>query len=493
MSRRFLSLAVLLTLAGCSGAKDLFTAHSNVAAYAGSQELAPDRLAEILTGAKGAKLDRESADFVANTWTDYSLFAQSVATGKVLNDSSTAAAAMWPEIAELRTTRWHDSLLARRGGTGPDAIDQAYKGSDVRVFQHILFGVKPSATPEEKAVARKKADAVLAQVRKGGDFSKLAATNSADPGSARDGGFLPPSPKGAFVPTFDSAAWALPPGATSAVVESPYGYHIIRRPPLDAVRERLGLWLQQSSGAKFDSLYLDSLAIRNRVKVSSEAPKLMRAALQDVEGQSHSEKRLADFKDGGLTVREFLRWVRALPPQYLSQLKQSDDASLERFVKILSTNVLLLREADSAKVRLAPVEWQAMLQHYRAAIDTLRADMDIAGSDISDTQTPESDRVKIARMKVDKYFDDLIGGKKRLRPLPATLGAVLRERSKYGINQSGLNRSLELARAKQASDSTAAKHGEKPAHPGAPGAQPAPGPATPPPAGAPTTPKQPGK
>jgi hypothetical protein len=134
-----------------------------------------------------------------------------------------------------------------------------------------------------------------------------------------------------------------------------------------------------------------------------------------------------------------------------------------------------------------------MLQHYRAAIDTLRADMDIAGSDISDTQTPESDRVKIARMKVDKYFDDLIGGKKRLRPLPATLGAVLRERSKYGINQSGLNRSLELARAKQASDSTAAKHGEKPAHPGAPGAQPAPGPATPPPAGAPTTPKQPGK
>ena len=86
-----------------------------------------------------------------------------------------------------------------------------------------------------------------------------------------DRGFLPPSPKGKFVTAFDSAGWALAPGAMSGVVETPFGYHIIKRPDQDAARERLTAYLAQSAGTRLDSIYMDSLALTKQIKVARGA------------------------------------------------------------------------------------------------------------------------------------------------------------------------------------------------------------------------------
>jgi hypothetical protein len=392
---------------------------------------------------------------------------------------------MWPEIAELRGTHWHDTLMARRGmAITPASVDSTYRGNEVRVFQHILFAVRPNSTPEEKSVARKKAESVLGQLRGGADFGKLASTNSADPGSARDSGFLPPSPKGVFVPTFDSAGWALPPGGMTSLVETSYGYHIIKRPSAEAVRGRLTSWMQQSIGARLDSLYMDSLGIRAKLAVPNDAPKLMRLALDTPDEYAKSSKKITQFSGGGLTAAEFVRWIRALPPQLVGQLRQSPDDGLRDFAKLLSNNVLLLRQADSAKIQITPEEWQGIFQRYRGQVDTLSTEMGLNLVDVRDTAVATKDRQKVAALKVDQYFDKLLTGQVRLRALPTTLGADLREHARYGINEGGINRSLELARAKQAQDSTA-KPSQMP-----PGAmQPAPGPA-PVPGGAPAQPEQ---
>ena len=84
------------------------------------------------------QLNNETADFITNVWVDYSLFAQAIAKNQVLTDSATIAQAMWPQITELKATLWHDSLMAKRINVTPDAVSQAYNGSDVRIFQHIL-------------------------------------------------------------------------------------------------------------------------------------------------------------------------------------------------------------------------------------------------------------------------------------------------------------------------------------------------------------------
>jgi PPIC-type PPIASE domain len=491
MSRPTLLAFLILTsgLTACSSFRDLFSAHADVAAEAGDQKLSPDRLAEIMLSGKGVTPNRDAANFVANVWIDYALFGQAVASGKLPLDSAAIAEAVWPQLAELKGSHWHDTLMARRSVLPPNAADSVYRGNDVRVLQHILYRVPPNAVPEVRNTARKKAEGTLARIRRGADFGQVASQVSEDPGSKADRGFLPPSPKGRFVPAFDSAGWSLAPGATSGVVETQFGYHIIKRPAADAVRDRLTSYLAQSAGGRLDSIYMDSLAILNKIKVEKGAASAMRAAAENPEEARRSKKKLTTFKDGELTVGEFMRWMQALPPQYAAQLRQAEDTMLTQFARVLSQNILLLRQADSAKIQVTPEEWSAMAAGYRAQVDTLRKEMGLDTTALWDSTAPPGDRNKVALAKVDQYFKQLVSGKSRLRPLPSALATLLRDRSNYRVHDGGLNRAVELAQAQRAkTDTSKAKTG--PLQP-APGPAPIPG-VTPPAPGA-GAPQQPGK
>jgi peptidyl-prolyl cis-trans isomerase C len=92
---------------------------------------------------------------------------------------------------------------------------------------HILIKVAASATPEEKAAAKEKAEKLLKQVREGGDFAELARENSDCPSKAQ-GGNLGFFAKGQMVPEFEKAAFGMQPGQVSDVVETQFGYHIIK-------------------------------------------------------------------------------------------------------------------------------------------------------------------------------------------------------------------------------------------------------------------------
>lgn len=123
-------------------------------------------------------------------------------------------------------------------------ISDFYEGNRERFKQdetvrasHILIRAPESSDDATKKKARADAEALLAQVRKGAKFDDLARKSSQDPGSAINGGDLGFFGKGQMVPPFETAAFALKTGAVSQVVESPFGYHVIkvtdRRPPRD--------------------------------------------------------------------------------------------------------------------------------------------------------------------------------------------------------------------------------------------------------------------
>jgi hypothetical protein len=256
------------------------------------------------------------------------------------------------------------------------------------------------------------------------------------------------------------------------------------------VRERLTTYLVQSAGGRLDSIYMDSLAIQNQIKVEKGAAAAMRSATEDPEKARRSKKKLATFKGGELTVAEFMRWIQALPPQYATQLRQADDTMLTQFAKVLSQNVLLLRQADSAKIQITPDEWTTLAAGYRAQVDTLRREMGLDTASLFDSTVNAADRNKVAAMKVDQYFERLVSGKSRLRPLPSTLAILLRDQSKYRVYEAGLNRAVEMAQAERSkTDTTKAQTG--PMQP-APGPAPIPGMTPPAPrAGAPQQPSAP--
>jgi len=92
---------------------------------------------------------------------------------------------------------------------------------------HILIGVDAKASPEEKKKAGEKADKLRKELAGGADFATLAKGNSTCP-SSQQGGDLGFFGKGQMVPAFEKSAFALKPGEISGVVETQFGYHIIK-------------------------------------------------------------------------------------------------------------------------------------------------------------------------------------------------------------------------------------------------------------------------
>jgi parvulin-like peptidyl-prolyl isomerase len=99
---------------------------------------------------------------------------------------------------------------------------------------HILIAYKgarnaPTTITRSKEQAKKRAENVLKKALKGGDFAALAKEYSDDPGSGPRGGDLGTFTRTTMVKPFADGAFGLRPGELSTVVETDFGFHVIRR------------------------------------------------------------------------------------------------------------------------------------------------------------------------------------------------------------------------------------------------------------------------
>jgi len=128
--------------------------------------------------------------------------------------------------------------------------------------RHILIktptpGADGKVDPKGVEAAKAKADDIQKQLKAGGDFAELAKKYSDDPGSAQNGGLLPPITRGRTVPEFEQAAFNTPKGQTTDIIRTSYGFHIIRVEdkqnarvkPLDEVKAQIEPAIRQQKGA----------------------------------------------------------------------------------------------------------------------------------------------------------------------------------------------------------------------------------------------------
>lgn len=108
-------------------------------------------------------------------------------------------------------------------------IDTSFreKGEEAVWARHILIKVPQDAKQEDKDKLRKKAEEILSKAKNGEDFAQLAKQNSEDPGSSEYGGDYVFG-KGKMVKEFEDVAFSLQPGQISDIIETNFGFHIIK-------------------------------------------------------------------------------------------------------------------------------------------------------------------------------------------------------------------------------------------------------------------------
>lgn len=186
---------------------------------------------------------------------------------------------------EARQRLTVDKLLVAevepRAAVNAQDIEAFYKGNPQFFMQpeavrasHILVKVEPDATAAVKEAARTRAADLLKQVNGGGDFAALAQQHSQD-GSAAGGGDLGFFPRGQMVKAFEDTAFGLKPGQVSELVESEFGFHIIKvtdhRPartvPLAEVNDRIAMALRQQKQQELAQQFVESLKTKGKVEI----------------------------------------------------------------------------------------------------------------------------------------------------------------------------------------------------------------------------------
>jgi len=152
--------------------------------------------------------------------------------------------------------------------------DQFKQPERVRA-SHILIMVPKGSDAAAKTAARTKAADILKDVKAGKDFAALAKQHSQDPGSAPNGGDLGFFQQGQMVGPFNDVAFKLTPGQVSDLVETEFGFHIIkvaekqapRTVPLDEVRPQLEQYLEKTNREQQTDAFVNGLKTKGKIEI----------------------------------------------------------------------------------------------------------------------------------------------------------------------------------------------------------------------------------
>ncbi|HEY9450777.1 MAG TPA: peptidylprolyl isomerase [Gemmatimonadaceae bacterium] len=435
------------------------TAHVDVAAKAGSQELSVDRLGALLSQSK-APVSPEIARAITDLWVNYQLLGQAAAHGDSLNDPKLVDEALWPIIAQERMSKWHEQIAKGFPGLDTANAESRYNKGELLAARHILFVVPANAAPATRDSIRKVAQGVRARATSA-NFADLAKQNSQDPGSAARGGDLGIFPQGAMVKEFQDAVSALKPGEISPVVQTQFGYHIIRRSTFPEVKDEFTQAVNADAMRSADSTYLAQLEEKAEVHMKDNAVGTIRAAAKDLDSHTKDDAVLATSKAGKFTLGRLVSWVEAYPQKAQIQrgFQEAPDSQIVQFLKVVIRNDLVLHQADSAKVQLDPAELSELHSKFAQIVGSTWEQLGVGPAALEDSGSTDGQRERIAAGRIDQYMDKLMTQEARFVDVPQPVASVLREKYDWKVNAAGLERAIEQATAaRAAADSAKAKN-----------------------------------
>jgi hypothetical protein len=456
MTNRF-SVAVLamaIAFTGCGSLRDALSAHSNVAAKAAGQELTTTQLATLI-GNSQAPMRKDIVNAIVDAWVDYHLAAKAAAEGDSLKDPKLIDKAMWAVIDNVKAKKWYD--LVSKNWHSPDSTEAEglYNTGQMLAASHILL-VTQGLADSAKATAKKKADAIRAQVTTA-NFADLAKKNSQDPGSKDKGGSLGTFPRGAMVKEFEQALLALKPGEISPVIETPYGYHIIRRPLFSEVKPQIIEGSKSIGLQAAESTYLATLERTSNLQMKPVIAPTVRAVADNPAGHQGDKTVLATSGIGDFTASDLARWMTTIPPSagIAERVRTAPDSLMPIFVKNFVRNELVIHAADSAKLGPDSTQLKQIRALFTSSLAGAWTALGLDPRELAKTAKSEGDREKIAHQRVDAYVKNLLLQRAQYVDVTEPVQFALRQKYDNSINSDAVSRALiEAAQVRLKADSS---------------------------------------
>jgi hypothetical protein len=240
------------------------------------------------------------------------------------------------------------------------------------------------------------------------------------------------------------------------VVRSPFGYHIIRRPPLGEVRDSFRVDLERVRANHVDSLFFDSLTTARHLAVEAGAPALVRKAVPQIAAARSDGHTLARYRGATFQVKDLARWLLALDPNDVRGITAATNEQLTQFVKLLAQRDMLLGQVDSAGTVLTPADWRRVRTEHDSSVARLEGLLRVSPALLRDSAATPDARVRLAMVHLDRYMDSAVTlGTAPFYPVPPFLATELRRGESWSLNDAGIARALERAQAIRAADTTA--------------------------------------
>lgn len=441
-------------LTGCNGVRDMFTAHNDAVATVGNRALAAERVADLFVRSRVLTVQPDILTRFGHLWVNYVLFADRALAGDSLLDSTTVQTASWPVIQQILIQRYHQELVAKGVALDSTRLDSIYQAGELRLIRHVLIKTDTGMTPAQLAAKRRQAEAIRSAVAAGGSWDRANAAND-DANAKAQQGSIGVVARGETVEPFDQAAFALAPGELGPVTQTPFGFHVLRRPRLSEVRAQYQQGVEQRMVARMDSVYLAQLPQRLHLSVRSNAPATVRDVARDPLASRQSRQVLASFDGGRFTAGDLARWFDVLPPRMQDQIPTAQDGDLRNFVQALARNAMLLTEARGAGIRLTDEEVGRMRSDLKGQVTQLKHALGLDSLAAADTAAGAS-RTQLVAKKVDAYLDKIAENPQTLVPVPPPLADRLREVGGWRVYPAGVQRAFDLARGRKAALDSAA-------------------------------------
>jgi peptidyl-prolyl cis-trans isomerase C len=434
--KRYVALSLLtLTAFGC----DAMTSHTDVVARAGQYELTVDGTVDLIAGNPQIPAMNDVVQSIAEFWVDYTILAE------VARQDSTLASLdldpmLQPYVEQQTFLQLRDQVLTADTVISDEELRELYnsEGPGARLrARHILLSMPDEASEQQRDSVMALAEELRQRAQSDEDFAELAREYSADPGTAQQGGDLGWFERGTMVAPFEEAAFGLEPGQVSAVVETPYGLHVIKledreTPSLDSISDNFRRQVvSQRRQASLDS-YVEDLRAPREFTVESGAAGVARDLSDNpataLSGRAVS-RDLVSWNDGSLTAGELVNVFRRIPQQQRAQYAALSDERMGELLTEIATNELVLADARERGITVPEEEQDSIRDLIRTQLSQVVQQSGLVGP----AQEGETEAEAVQR-RVRALLSGILSGQRNVLPLGG-LPYVLREQREWRIHQ----------------------------------------------------------